>query len=164
MSKFKRVAGYVWAAPLTLFGLIYVTLFTLFGWYKRIGTFDDALVWQLVPEKAPRWLNNAWRSWGGHTIGNVVVMKSDVVSDRGKILLRHEQEHVHQCMVLGIFQPIIYGLAYIGLKFCRHAHAYYDNPFEIDARRAAGQVIDIVGALKILTSRSQLNATPKKLS
>lgn len=148
MQKAARIAGFVWAAPLTLLGLIYVHVFVLLRWYKRLGVFGDALVWQLVPEKAPAWLDKAWLRWGGHTIGNVVVVKHDLTTDRGKLILRHEQEHVHQCMVLGVFQPILYALAYIGLMFCRYSHPYYDNPFEIDARRAAGQVVDVVGALK----------------
>jgi len=162
MSKVARVAGYIWAAPLTLLGLIYVTLFTLLGWYKRIGKFDDALVWQLVAEKSPEWLDKAWLHWGGHTVGNVVVLKPDISSDRGKILLRHEQEHVHQCMVLGVFQPVLYTLAWVGLHFCRYAHPYYDNPFEIDARRAAGQVVDVIGTLKRAAAQGKIKLPVKK--
>ena len=162
MSKVARIAGYVWAAPLTLLGLIYTTVFTLLGWYKRLGVHGDALVWQLVPEKSPSWLDKMWLHWGGHCIGNVVVVKVDVTSDRGKITLRHEQEHVYQCMVLGVFQPLIYGLAYVGLRFCRHAHPYYDNPFEIDARRAAGQVVDVIGALKRAAAEGKLKIPAKK--
>lgn len=149
MSKVARVAGYVWAAPLTLFGLIYVTLFTLLGWYKRIGRFDDALGWALVQEKVPQWLNRAWLHWDGHTVGQVIVLKHDVASDRGKVILRHEQEHVRQCMVLGVFQPVMYVLTYLSIKVaCRYADPYYDSSFEIDARRAAGQIIDVVGTIK----------------
>lgn len=164
MSTVARWAGYTWAAPLTLLGLIYVTLFTLLGWYRRIGRRDDAFVWQLIQDKAPVWLDKFWLHWGGHTIGQVVVLKPDVDTDRGKILLRHEQEHVHQCMVLGIFQPILYGLASLGLRFCRHAHPYYDNPFEIDARRAAGQVIDVIGALKRALAQGRIQLPLKKQS
>jgi hypothetical protein len=162
MSKFLRMLGFAWASPLTAAGLLYATLFTLFGWYKRIGSRGDALLWQLVPEKAPARLLTAWKRWGGHTIGNVVVMKYDPDSDRGRITLRHEQEHVHQCMTLGILQPIAYYVAYFALKTCRYSHPYYDNPFEIDARRAAGQVIDVVGVVKRAAEQGKLTLKPTK--
>lgn len=162
MSKVQRILGFIWAAPVTVVGLLYVTLFTALGWYKHSGTFDDAVVWNVVADKAPKWLNGLWLHWSGHTVGNVVVMKPDVGSDRFKLILRHEQEHVHQCMVLGVFQPLLYSAAYMGLKFCRYAHPYYDNPFEIDARRAAGQVIDVIGALKRAVADGTLKLPPPK--
>ena len=162
MFDFKRVLGIIWAAPVTLVGLTYVTLFTLLGWYQRLGQRDDALVWLLNADKAPAWLNKKWTRWGGHTLGQVVVMKYNPDTDRGRVTLRHEQEHVHQCMVLGIFQPILYGLAYLGLMTCRHAHPYYDNPFEIDARRAAGQVVDVVGAVKRAVALGKLKLPAQK--
>ena len=162
MFDFKRLLGLIWAGPLTLLGLTYVTLFTLLGWYQRLGQRDDALVWLLNADKAPAWLNKKWTRWGGHTIGQVVVMRYNPDTDKGRVTLRHEQEHVHQCMVLGIFQPILYGLAYLGLKFCRHAHPYYDNPFEIDARRAAGQVVDVIGAVKRAVALGKLKLPAQK--
>lgn len=162
MSKAARVAGHIWAAPLTLLGLTYVTLFTLLGWYRRIGVHGDAIVWQPVAERTPGWLDKAWMKWGGHCIGQVVVVKYDLDTDRGRTLLRHEQEHVHQCMVLGVFQPVLYGLAYLGLLFCRHSHPYYDNPFEIDARRAAGQVIDVIGTVKRAVADGRIKLPTKK--
>lgn len=160
MSKITRMLGFAWALPLTVAGALYATLFTLAGWYSRIGQRGDAWVWQLRPEKAPPWLNKRWAHWGGHCVGNVVVMKYDPDSDRGKVTLRHEQEHVRQCMVLGIFQPILYYTAYLGLMTCRHAHPYFDNPFEIDARRAAGQVVDVVGAVRRAHALGKLPLKP----
>lgn len=149
MSKLARLAGYIWAAPLTALGLIYVLVFSLLGWYRSLGRFDDALTWCLVIERAPKWLNKLWMGWGAHTIGNVVVMKTDAETDRGKIILRHEQEHVRQYMVLGVFWPLFYGLTWVGIRLaCRHANAYYDNSMEIDARRAAGQIVDVIGTVK----------------
>lgn len=162
MFNFKRVLGFIWAAPVTLAGLAYVTLFSSLGWYKRLGTRGDALVWQLQADSSPTWLNTRWRRWVGHTVGNVVVVKHNVDTDRGRVTLRHEQEHVRQFMKLGLFMPVLYGLAYLGLMTCRHAHPYYDNPFEIDARRASGQVIDVVGAVKRALAEGKLKLPAKK--
>ncbi len=164
MSKLTRVAGFVWAAPLTLVGLIYATLFTGFGWYRRTGTFGDALVWNANIDKVPKWVSNTLLWWGGHSIGNVIVLVADPKSDRVRVILRHEQEHVRQQMVLGIFQPILYGLASLGLRFSRYGHHHYDNPFEIDARRAACQVIDVQGTLKRLVAQSRARKAAAKPS
>jgi hypothetical protein len=162
MFDFKRVLGFIWAAPVTVVGLAYTLLFAAAGWYSSLGRHADALVWQLNADEAPPWLNKAWSRWGGHCLGNVVVLKYSPDTDRGRVTLRHEQEHVHQCMTLGIFQPILYGLAYLGLMCSRHAHPYYDNPFEIDARRAAGQVVDVVGAVKRAYATGKLKLPVQK--
>lgn len=146
---FKKILGFMWISPVTLLGLLYATLFMLFGWYKWVGVRDTALVWQLNNEKAPKWLNSAWEHWGGHTVGNVVVMKLNIETTYGATILRHEQQHVHQGMVLGPFHPVIYGLCWIAIKLsCSASNAYYTNPFEVDARRAAGQLIDVEGSQK----------------
>ena len=162
MFDFKRVLGIIWAAPVTAVGLTYVTLFTMLGWYKHLGTRGDALVWQLKADKLPGWLSKSWTKHAGQTFGNVIVLRYDPDTDRGRATLRHEQEHVRQFMVLGIFQPILYQLVSLGLRFCRHAHPYYDNPFEIDARRAAGQVVDVVGAVKRAYATGKLKLPVKK--
>jgi hypothetical protein len=163
MKQPWRALGWLWASPLTLLGFLYVTVFSFFGWYLSLGLMGDALVWRLRPDVAPSWLKAAWRHWAGHAIGNVVVLNSGTDTVHGQLCLRHEQEHVHQCMVLGPLLPVFYFTAYLGLKFCSHAHPYYDNPFEIDARRAAGQVIDVIGTLKRAYAEGKIKL-PKKRS
>lgn len=162
MKQPWRTLGWLWALPLTLCGLIYVTAFTVLGWYTNEGRKDDALVWFVNNDLMPSWLRYSWRHWAGHTIGNVVVLNGNLDTHHGRMALRHEQEHVRQGMVLGVFLPIFYGLAYVGLKFCLHAHPYYDNPFEIDARRAAGQVVDVIGAVKRAATEGRLKLPSKK--
>lgn len=145
-NKVKKVAGYAWSAPVTVVGLVYTSIFQLIGWHDWIGVRDDALVWR-VSSSVPQWLGTLWKPWSGHTIGNVVVLNVDP-EEQPKVLL-HEMVHVRQCMRLGVFQPLIYGLAYLGIKFgCEASDPYFTNPFEVDARRAVGQVIDVEGALK----------------
>lgn len=155
MFDFKRVLGFAWAAPVTAVGLVYVALFARLGWYKRLGIMGNALVWQLNPDKAPAWLNQRWAAWGGHTIGNVVVVRFNVDTDRGRVTLRHEQEHCLQCMRLGIFWPVLYFLSYLAIRLgCPKSDPYYSNVFEVDARRAAGQLVDVEGAARVSKPRS----------
>lgn len=147
MDKFKAILGYFWASPITLAGLIYAGLFNLFRWYKFHGRDGEALVWLVNFDKSPRWLTRAWTGWAGHAIGNVVVMTRDPKEDASTLV--HEKKHVNQCMRLGIFQPIMYGLIMLAIKLgCTDSDPYYDNPFEIDARRHTGQLIDVVGVMK----------------
>lgn len=146
-NKFGTILGYAWAFPVTLPGIIYASFFQLLGWHNWIGLKGDALVWVINPQKSPQFLLNLWKGWGGHTIGNVVVLRSP--PDEKAVILVHEQKHVDQCMRLGIFQPIMYGLNMLAIKVgCPGSDPYYSNPFEVDARRAAGQIIDIEGATK----------------
>jgi hypothetical protein len=144
-----RVLGWLWAAPVTLCGLVYALLFWALGWHKWHAIEGDALVWTLNLSKAPVKLLLMWEGWGGHTIGNVVVLKrSPDDGPREATTLLHEQQHVRQCMVLGAFQPIVYGLIMLCIKLaCKNSHPYYDNSFEVDARRGAGQDVDVYGRL-----------------
>jgi hypothetical protein len=57
-----------------------------------------------------------------------------------KSTLVHERRHALQTYVFGIFQPILYVIFTLWIfAFHRSKHSYYDNPFERDARRTAGQ-------------------------
>jgi hypothetical protein len=157
MNTIKRLLGFLWASPVTTVALLYVLLFEVMDWYTWGGVKGDAFVWFVNPEKAPAWLMSLWKSWAGQTIGNVVVLRYPTDTRLGAITLTHEQVHVAQGMRLGIFQPIMYGAIYLTIKLaCRNAHPYYDNSFEIDARRGAGQVIDVVGAVAKAAAEGRL--------
>jgi hypothetical protein len=143
-DKLKKYLGYVWASPVTLFGLTYVGIYTAAGWYKWHGMIDDALVWTVNNEKLPPWLAGYWSRLGGQASGQVVVLKNH--PGIKPVTLKHELKHVDQTMRLGIFWPIFYYGSMLAIKWgCPGSDSYYDNPFEIDARRHAGQIVDIVG-------------------
>lgn len=158
----KRAIGFIWASPVTVIGLLYATLFAWLGWYRRVGRRGDALVWTFGGSLHPRWLVSTWKNRAGQTFGNVVVIRYDIDTPRGHLSLRHEQEHVRQTMTLGVFQPILYACAWFALKACRHAHPYYDNPFEIDARRGTGQVVDVVTAVRLAIAQGKLRLPAQK--
>lgn len=151
-NKIKKYLGYAWASPLTLLGVTYTGLFSAFGWYRWHKVEEDSLVWVTSIDNCPSIVKNYWKSWAGHAMGNVIVLNEKSLSKPGVLL--HEQKHVDQMMILGIFQPIIYGLCYVGIKLgCSGSDPYYDNPFEIDARRHAGQIVDVVGVRNKILER-----------
>jgi len=49
----------------------------------------------------------------------------------------HEIRHVSVALILGLLMWISYGLIFLTLKIFTNKDAYRDNPYEIDARKAA---------------------------
>jgi hypothetical protein len=142
----KRIPGLIWASPVTTIGLFYALLFWACRWYTWCGLHNAALVWCVNNEKAPEWLKKLWKGWGGHCIGQVIVIKDS--PQRAAIVLRHEQEHMKQCMRLGIFQPIIYAIMLLVARLLDNVDPYRSHVFEIDARLAAGQPVEPVSKIR----------------
>lgn len=157
MSKLLNVLMLMWASPLTLLGLLHVVPCWMFGWYKLIGRREDGIVWILNVGCMPWWLTHMWSIGNGYSCGNIVVLRHFPDIDPGKIVLRHELEHVRQTMVMGPMYPIAFIGGFLTLCACGHAHPLYDHPLEVDARRAAGQVVDVIGALRKLAIQGKLN-------
>jgi hypothetical protein len=153
-DKLKKYLSYTWASPITLFGIVYVSAYRAMGWYRWYGVEGDALVWLVNNDKIPVWLSRYWDRWSGHASGQVVVLRYP--PDIKPLTLRHEQKHVDQALRLGIFWPIFYYGSSLGIKLgCPGSDPYYDNPLEVDARRYAGQIVDVVGTTKKLLEKKK---------
>jgi hypothetical protein len=150
LNKLQRVLGWAWASPLTLCGLFYVVPLSVLGWYSPLGVRGDAMVWSL-DAGAPAWLLRTWRHRSGHAVGNVVVLHPQHASldtHQGRVVLHHEQDRVRQSMVLGPFYPLFYAVMWLGIRLaCPKSSTLHGHPFEVEARRAAGQVIDVEGTV-----------------
>lgn len=157
MSKLVRLLMFCWAFPATLVGFVFAALLdVILGWCTYLGKKGDALVW-CINDRAPLWVSGALGWHNALVIGNVVVLRHFIDDERSAMLLRHEQEHVLQWMMYGPFMLPAYVGCWLVLLVARHAHHVYDHPMEIDARRAAGQIIDVVGALKRLAEQGKLH-------
>ncbi len=162
MTRAKFLLGFLWASPITLLAfLLYVGPCWLLGWYRLQGWNQIAWVWETNEKSAPKWLKKRWSRWAGATVGNMIVMKpfaSD--SSHYRIILAHELVHVRQIMVLGILQPLCYAMNWfcgtILKKTMGHVDGYYDNQMEIQARRMAGQIVDIIGLASKLRESKKL--------
>ena len=141
MNKALLILGILWASPITLLCfLFYIGPFWIFKWIKYEEWSELAWVWTLSP-KAPEWLQKKWKTRRGESCGAFIIMKKHPESSEEltKSLI-HEKEHIKQMMRFGIFQPILYVLCTLLLSVMANVDSYRDNPFEIAARNAAGQI------------------------
>lgn len=148
--RFWLVLGMLWCSPITILGGLYVSLFSTFGWFDYAGWIGHAWFFVVRKEQMPRFVVNMMKN-DGHCIGNIIVMKQQPnVSKQTQISALHELARAEHYMRLGIFLPLAYELCSILNKIGCPRNDFYDNPFEIDARRAAGQIIDVSGMVKKL--------------
>jgi hypothetical protein len=122
------VLGFVWALPLTLFGLLLVPWY----WPKDIK-WDKAHRVLLIQVKDIK------LKFGQHPTGQtfgVVVLVTHDFNVLNPVLVVHEAEHVYQGFLWGILFGPAYGIACI-IAAAKGGHFYRDNWFEIKARAAA---------------------------
>ena len=83
------------------------------------------------------------RGWVGFSCGSCIFIK-DVNNIRWGRTIKHEVKHCHQQYMWGVFFPLIYIIdSFIIWFFIKEQHSYYDNCFEIQARKHADQDINI---------------------
>ena len=127
---FRRWALRLWASPTTLIGLTLGLLLVPCGARMRIV---DGVIEIAALRHAPR------RRWpfAAITFGHVIVGTHAQELQR---LRAHERVHVRQCERWGpLFLP-----AYLlagAWQWVRGRDAYWDNPFEVEARRLGGQEV-----------------------
>jgi hypothetical protein len=121
-----------------------VSPLALLGWYSSAGAHGNAWVWLLDRGQAPIWFGRR-----SHTVGNVVLLDANLDTSHGRVELRHQQATVLQQMRLGALWPALYLLCWLAMWLgCQKAHPHFDHPFAVDARRSAGQVVDVIGLVE----------------
>lgn len=125
--------GMLWALPLTFIGVVLFALPILLsggssrrvqgvlpGWLVQ-GRFGDLLL-----------RNHPVGAVNAMAIGHLVVAERGMINQR---ILRHEMEHVRQAACWGVLFPLAYLVA-SAVALLRGGEAYWDNRFEVDARKA----------------------------
>jgi hypothetical protein len=130
-NRLTRPLLYAWAFPTTLVGLVAGGLTMASGGtvQRRRGALE-------FHGGFARWLlERRMVAASAMTLGHVIIGRDARCLDSCR---DHEQAHVRQVERWGpFFLP-----AYVGASawaWARKRHYYLDNPFEIDARRVAGQ-------------------------
>jgi len=144
--------GFIWALPATLLFWIF---FCVPQWIK--GTFESvewrkdlSIVWDVA--NGSDFFKKAMADWYGFVGGANIV----VVDAPGKVekspetfaayikYLKHETRHVYQNYVLGIlFYPVYLLIVAFIYLFLKDKHTHHDHPLERDARKYAGERVDI---------------------
>ena len=122
-----RAARMLWAAPNTLIGLaLGLLLLPLGARIRRVGGALEITALRQPPKRP-------W-PFAAITLGHVIVGTHAQALER---LRAHEQVHVRQCERWGpLFLPAyLLAGAWQGL---RGRNVYWDNPFEVEARRVGG--------------------------
>ncbi len=143
--------GFLWALPISIFG------FAL-GLFLYLARQLDFVFWDFKDFTVVFDLkNDGWfhrkkfeeRGWIGYSCGcNIFIKDIDDRNLRGAIrkprTLNHEKRHCYQQYVLGVFLLIAYVVNSVFIwLFLKNKHSYYDNWFERDARKYAGQPVEI---------------------
>lgn len=129
MRKVLWLAGYVWALPVTMLGLMLAML------SARLESVDEEGILHFVVQSGGPlgWYMRRFHI-AAFTLGAVVTY-SGADGPRQIRLVRHERAHVLQTLVLGpLFLPL-YVLASLW-QLARGRHPYRDNWFEVRARAA----------------------------
>ena len=123
-----RMVRYLWALPVTLFGLVWAAIAGLTGgriaWVGGVLEVSGGWLQWLLPRLVPGIRVAAI------ALGHVVLATDQVTLDLTRF---HERVHVAQCERWGPLFPLLYGAASLR-AWGRGLHYYHDNGFEIEAR------------------------------
>lgn len=90
------------------------------------------------------------KNWLGFVVGTNVFYEFSEGFKNENTYMRHENRHILQNKIFGPLFYALYLLFYLFiLIFIISKHPYYDNPFERDARKASGEVVDIPDNMKL---------------
>lgn len=123
----RRLAGYLWAAPVTVLGLLFVPLAYLTGGGATVmcGAVEVYGGWVTVFLGRGLIFGPA----AAMTLGHVILGRDRVCLNRSR---EHEHVHVRQYERWGLFLLPAY-LAMSGILYMRGLDPYLDNPFEREA-------------------------------
>ena len=129
--------GFLHCLPVSLVMWSFVLILRLFRQAEPLSTSSDLIF--VVKLKHDRWFyKNMFkaRGWAGFSLGNCAF-----VSDQSSLkTIIHEKRHCLQNYLFGVLFLIFYLLISLFIYvFLKSKHFYFDNQFEIDARRAADQ-------------------------
>jgi hypothetical protein len=142
-----RALQFLWLLPATiLVWLFYILPLWALGCIRYIGQKETIIAkFQLVNQGS--WYARRWKDWWGWSGPCVLILRRDIeeqsLLDWHKTIL-HELEHCYQQFRWGVFHYPAYLSASVFIYFFeKEKHSYFDNPFERNARKAAGQPVEV---------------------
>lgn len=139
----RYILGFLWVLPVSILGWIFFGLAALFGAFEEFKVTKELFfVWDL--NENSKFFQKLFkeRGWAGFSMGNNIILVEYSKEDRYQRTFKHEKEHGFQQYRWGVAFFIVY-LFYSVMVYLMNRHGYLDNPFEIEAREAAGQQVYI---------------------
>lgn len=142
-----KLMGFCWLLPVTL---LFWVFYLLPLWYRdfRFRGWVGFGVARFELQSQHSWYAKLWRDWAGFAGPCCILHRRGLTGRQLTRTLQHEYRHCMQQLLFGpLFYPV-YALCSVAIWVYSSAvdddyHAYLDNPFERDARRAAGQPVYI---------------------
>lgn len=141
MKKLLSILGTIWLLPITILAwMFYILPLWALGCIRFDG-YAAFLIPKFVLVNKYAWYTKMWRDWAGVSLPNAIITKEDLDNET---TMKHELRHCFQQWLFGPFHWLVYILSSVWLWVTNdEKHAYLDNVFERDARKAAGQLVDI---------------------
>lgn len=154
MKTFLRFLGFLWQLPaFIVIWLFYILPFWLIWKEIKLEGKPHPFVWEFSnPIDPTSWYDKKWARWGGWAGPSVMIIKDSMYEDAAtyEVVRNHELQHCKDYLICGTFFYIVYILNTAWILFTnlfkpyeKRKHAYYYNWFELRARKAAGQRIEI---------------------
>jgi hypothetical protein len=129
----RRLVVLIWAGPYSLIGLMLGALICALRGSARIEAGCVEFAWRATPADCGPFLRRC--PYRAITLGHVILAftSTELAASR-----RHEHVHVRQYEHWGV----LFGPAYLGSsvwQLVRGRDMYWDNWFEVQARRSSGQ-------------------------
>lgn len=144
MNYIKLILKQLWVLPTNIVGWIFYFLPQYIrGVFEKVTIQKDGIIKWDINNNSSFYKKMINKKWWGYVIGSNVIF-IDLISAEDETKIKHEEAHIMQNYIFGpFFYPIYILLSLYVLIFKREKHSYYDNPFELQARKSAGQQINI---------------------
>ena len=137
--------GWLWLLPVNLLALCWLLPMKWKGTFESVRWDWEKWCWHWDVSNDSKFSEDSMKGWWGFVIGNnIVYIDYFPETTLDKRHIKHEETHVLQNYIFGmLFYP-----AYLLCSGCIYffqleKNSYVDNPFEIWARKKAGQRIYI---------------------
>lgn len=140
-TGWQGVLGLILNLPIILLiGLFYILPCLIFKQYKFLRRSGVILEFTVIPGS---WMQKKfWNTWAGMSFYNFITYNNE--SYKNEMAVKHERRHSEQALTFNILFVPIYCFHVLWIYFFqKDKHSYYDCVFERDARKHAGQPVNI---------------------
>lgn len=142
--KWYHILGFIWAIPMSAIAWLFMALLFIFRQTENFYINSDLTFLCDLNNSGFFYKKFMKDKWFGFTIGNTAFIVDLDDTEQNMRCCKHEVRHAHQQYKWGVLFFPAYIIESLRIYvFVKEEHSYLDNCFEIDARSAAGQRVNI---------------------